>query len=196
MTCSEVSPILIRLPSLGCRFVTHHQFLLCCPWQEIRVPVGGIWAARRRHKINDEDVVRELLGSRDRGAVAALNDVEILSKHARTLHMGVEISRAQKVSKKRLRGFVLLPGFTEFLQQFDDFRYGVDCRQKCLLLIGDSQQGKSYKAVSLFDQDQTLKVSCQGLPFGVLPSPGREDRDKHRAIDQDVIRVDLVLNNR
>ena len=140
--------------------------------------------------------MRELLRSRDRGAVSALNDVEILIKRARTLNLGAEIRRVQKVLKKQLRKFVSHPGIKEFLPQFDDSRYGVDHRKKCLLLIGDSQQGKSYKAVSLFDQEQTLKVSCQGLPSGVLPSLGRLDRDKHRAIVWDEIRVDQVLNNR
>ena len=87
--------------------------------------------------------MRELLRSRDRGAVSALNDVEILIKRARTLNLGEEIRRVQKVLKKQLRKFVSHPGIKEFLTQFDDSRYGVDHRQKCLLLIGDSQQGKS-----------------------------------------------------
>ena len=85
---------------------------------------------------------------------------------------------------------------TEFLLQFESSRYGVDHRKKCLLLVGDSQQGKSTKALSLFTLDKTLKVSCQGLPSGVLPSLGRFDRSQNCAIVWDKIRPDQVLKNR
>ena len=54
----------------------------------------------------------------------------------------------------------------------------------------------STKALSLFTPDKTLKVSCQGLPCGVLPSLGRFDRSQHCAIVWDEIRPDQVLNNR
>ena len=85
---------------------------------------------------------------------------------------------------------------TEWRTQFESSRYAVDPWTTCLLLVGDSQQGKSSKAVSLFGLENTLKVSCQGLPPGVLPGLGRLDRDKHKAIVWDEIRPDQVLNNR
>ena len=165
-------------------------------FQEIPVPVGVIWAAWRGHKISNDDVVKELIRSRDRGAVAALNDVEVLIKRAKTLDLEAEIVRVQGLLQALQRGFRDHCMITEWRTQFEMSRYAVDHRKTCLLLVGDSQQGKSSKAVSLFGLDNTLKVSCQGLPTGVLPGLGRLDRDKHKAIVWDEIRPDQVLNNR
>ena len=52
------------------------------------------------------------------------------------------------------------------------------------------------KAISLFKNKHTLKVSCQGLPDGVLPGLGAFDRSVHKAIVWDEIRMDQVLRNR
>ena len=158
--------------------------------------MGVIWAAWRGHKISDEDVVKELIRSRDRGALAALQDVEVLIKRARTLALESEIRRVQALLQSQNSAFRPHAVITKFLTQFESARYGVDHRKRCLVLVGDSQQGKSSKAVSLFGLDKTLKVSCQGLPPGVLPSLGRLDRDKHKAVVWDEIRPDQVLNNR
>ena len=155
-----------------------------------------IWSAWRANKISDEDFLKELIRSRDRGAVGALQDAEVLMKRARTLHLEGEIRRVQSLLQSKQSGFVPHPVITEFLSQFETTQYGVDHRKKCLLLVGDSQQGKSTKALSLFGPDKTLKVSCQGLPSGVLPSLGRFDRGQHVAIVWDEIRPDQVLNNR
>ena len=164
--------------------------------QEIPVPVGIIWAAWRGHKISDEDVCKELLRCRDRGALSALQDVEVLIKRARTLKLESEIRRVQLLLQSQLSGFLPHPVCSSFMEQFDSSRYGVDHRKMSLLFKGDTQQGKSSKAVSLFGLEKTLKVSCQGLPKGVLPGLGRLDRDKHVAIVWDEIRPDQVLNNR
>ena len=155
-----------------------------------------IWTTWRAHKISDDDVCKELIRSRDRGAISALQDVELLIKRARTLDVEDEIRRVQSILQSKQCGFVSHAVITEFLLQFETSRYGVDHRKKCLLLVGDSQQGKSTKALSLFSPEKTLKVSCQGLPDGVLPSLGRFDRAQHLAIVWDEIRPDQVLNNR
>ena len=155
-----------------------------------------IWSTWRAHKISDDGVCKELIRSRDRGAISALQDVELLIKRARTLDVEDEIRRVQSILQSKQCGFVSHAVITEFLLQFETSRYGVDHRKKCLLLVGDSQQGKSTKALSLFSPEKTLKVSCQGLPDGVLPSLGRFDRAQHLAIVWDEIRPDQVLNNR
>lgn len=141
-------------------------------------------------------MVKELIRSRDRGAVGALQDVDVLIKRARTLEIESEIKRVQTLLQSKQCGFVSHPVISEFLAQFDVARYGSDHRKFCLLLVGDSQQGKSTKAMSLFTVQNTLKVSCQGLPSGVLPGLAKFDRAKHRAIVWDEIRPDQVLNNR
>ena len=160
------------------------------------MPVGVIWSAWRGHKISDDDVSKELIRSRDRGAVSALQDVEVLIKRARTQDLEGEIRRVQGLLQSQQACFISHAVITKWFAQFETSRYGVDGRKKCVLLVGDSQQGKSTKALSLFGPDKTLKVSCQGLPQGVLPSLGRFDREKHVAIVWDEIRADQVLNNR
>ena len=164
--------------------------------QEIPIPAGVIWAAWRGHKISDKEVCKELIRCRDRGAVSALHDVEVLIKRARTLDLETEIRRVQAMLQARQSAFIGHPLISKFMNQFDPSLYGVDPRKMCLLLVGDSQQGKTSKAVSLFGGERTLKASCQGLPKGVLPSLGQLDRAQHRAIVWDEIRPDQVLNNR
>ena len=170
--------------------------LLIVLFQEIPVPVGVVWAAWRGHKISNEDVVKELIRSRDRGAVSALQDVEVLIKRATTIDLESEIRRVQGLLQSQQSSFRAHSVVTDWLAQFDSSRYGVDHRKRCIIFVGDSQQGKSSKAVSLFGPDQTLKVSCNGLPPGVIPSLARLDRNKHKAIVWDEIRPDQVLNNR
>ena len=155
-----------------------------------------IWSAWCGHKISDEEVCNELIRCCDRTALGALQNVEVLIKRARSLDLKGEIRRVQGVLQSRQCGFVSHAVITEFLSQFDTSRYGVDHRKKCLLLVGDSQQGKSTKALSLFSPEKTLKVSCQGLPTGVVPSLSQFDRAVHVAIVWDEIRPDQVLNNR
>ena len=160
------------------------------------MPVGVIWAAWRCYKISDESVVKELIRSRDRAAVGALQQVETLIRRGKILDMEVEIKRVQDSLEARQSSFVDHPVITKFLTQFQKQNYAVVPRSWCLLLVGDSQQGKSSKGMSLFNGKNTLKVSCQGLPVGVLPSLSRFDRATHKAIVWDEIRPDQVLNHR
>jgi len=166
------------------------------PPQEVPIPVGVIWAAWRSHKISDEDAVKDLIRSRDRGAVLALQQIETLIKRSRTIELEEEILRVQATLEARQCGFIDHPVIQRFLAQFQNHQYGVQPRTLCLLLVGDSRQGKSTKAMSLYNVKNTLKVSCQGLPKGVLPSLARFDRSKHKAIVWDEIRPDQVLNHR
>ena len=104
-----------------------------------------------------------------------------------------EIERVQNMLIQSLGAFRSHPRITTFLEQFEEKNYGVKHRFKSLLLFGGSQIGKSSKAISLFGVHRTLKVSCQGLPNGVIPSIQRFDRLVHQAILWDEIRPDQVL---
>ena len=50
--------------------------------------------------------------------------------------------------------------------------------------------------MSLVTIKHTLKVSCQGLPKGVLPGLARFDHSEHNALVWDEIRPDQVSHNR
>ena len=79
------------------------------------------------------------------------------------------------------------------MQQFDAANDGVKHRFKSLGLFGGSKTGKSTKALSLFGIEATLKVRCEGLGRGVIPSIADLDRKVHRAILWEGIRADQVL---
>ena len=146
--------------------------------------------------MSDADCVRDLVRSRDRGAVNAIQTLEALTKRQRMLDREEEIRRVQRDIESDLKAFIEHPVIVQFTDQVQPHNYGKVGRLKCLLLVGDSQQGKSNKAMSIFGVINTLKVSCQGLPPGVLPSLARLDRDVHKAILWDEVRPDQVLNNR
>ena len=126
----------------------------------------------------------------------AIQTLEALTKRQRMLDREEEIRRVQRDIESDLKAFIEHPVIVKFTDQVQPHKYGKVGRLQCLLLVGDSQQGKSNKAMSLFGVNNTLKVSCQGLPPGVLPSLARLDRDVHKAILWDEVRPDQVLNNR
>ena len=139
------------------------------------MPVGVIWSAWRGHKISDDDVSKELIRSRDRGAVSALQEVEVLIKRARTQDLECEIRQVQGLLQSQQTCFTSHALITKWFAQFENSRCGVDDRKKCVFVVGDSQQGKTTMALSLLGPEKTLNVSCQGLPRGVLPDLRRFD---------------------
>jgi hypothetical protein len=87
-------------------------------------------------------------------------------------------------------------GIDMFMEQFKPETYGKQLRFWCLGLFGSSRSDKPCKALSLYGPEATLKVSCQGLPVGVIPSLSRFDRQVHKCICWDEIRTDQVLGNK
>ena len=107
-----------------------------------------------------------------------------------------EVLRVQKRLMSALAHFRSHPRIEEFTSQFDGHNYAIKHRFKSLGLFGASQTGKSLRALSLFGMEATLKVSCEGLPPGIIPSIARLDRTVHKAILWDEIRPDQVLGAR
>ena len=107
-----------------------------------------------------------------------------------------EIDRVQAMLSKSLHGFRPDPRVDKFSEQFHISKYGVLHRFLSLGLFGGSQIGKSQKGLSLFGISRTLKVSCQGLGKGIIPSIVGFDRQQHCCILWDEIRPDQVLGNK
>ena len=84
----------------------------------------------------------------------------------------------------------------QWRKQYDVENYGKLARFSSLLLTAGSRAGKSWKALSIFGVQATLKVNCQGLSLATLPSLSTFDRRLHRAILFDEIRPDQVLGNK
>jgi hypothetical protein len=79
--------------------------------------------------------------------------------------------------------------------QYTPAKYGVERRFKILVLRGASMAGKSSFAESLFGEENTLVVNCQGLET-YLPSLRDFDRGIHRCIVFDEATHTQVLNNK
>ena len=79
--------------------------------------------------------------------------------------------------------------------QYTPSQYGVARRFKILVLRGESMAGKSTFAESLFGEEHTLLVNCQGLESD-LPSLRDFDRNHHRCIVFDEVEHRQVLNNK
>ena len=146
--------------------------------------------------MGDEDCFRDLIRSRDRTAVVCLQQLEFLIKKTRMLDLQAEILRIQRLLEANQSAPRPHPVINLFMRQWLPEFYGRRPRSKCLLFKGTTEQGKSTRAISLFGGSRTLKVSCQGLPQGILPSLHKFVRPEIQCIVWDEIRPDQVLANR
>jgi hypothetical protein len=150
----------------------------------------------QQHKCTEEDAVLELLKSRAKGSLQAIDNIRITSRMQRLQHQSEDIIQVQTALFAGLKGFRSHPTFDLFLDQFKPETWAKQLRFRCLGLFGNSRSGKSCKALSSYGQEATLKVNCQGLPTGVIPSIARFDRSVHRCILWDEVRPDQVLGNK
>ena len=161
--------------------------------QDFPIKVDWVLQLWQQRKIEATVALGELLLSRGRGALQAIDMVQTTTQREHMDSQRAEVQRVQTLLMDTLGAFRPHPRVEVFLSQFDTRNYGVKHRFKPLGLFGGSQTGKSSKALSLFGMQSTLKVSCQGLGSGVIPSIARLDRRTHRAILWDEIRPDQVL---
>ena len=155
--------------------------------------IVSLWQQR---KCTEDQAVVQLLRSRAKGSLQAIEIIRTTSRMQRMHRQADEIQAVQAKLFAQLNNFRPHPRIDLFLNQFTPETYAIQMRFRCLGLFGSSQSGKSCKALSLYGQDATLKVSCQGLPPGVIPSIARFDRQVHRCICWDEIRADQVLGNK
>ncbi len=137
----------------------------------------------------------DLACCRDFRACEVMARIKNLAQMEQELAESREAEKVSELSTKQQRPFLNHPKVTEFLETFDERFYGVRGRWKPLAFLGASDCGKTWKAMSLFP-GQTLKVSCNGLAKGIIPSLKSFDRAIHRAICFDEIRADQILGNR
>ena len=146
--------------------------------------------------MSDFDCERELIRCRDRTSPAALESLEKIRKRAEILELEDTIRYVQETLESRQHPFRDHPVIAKFLKQFDKSNYAVYYRRRSLVLLGDSQQGKTQKGMSLWGKLRTLKVSCGNCPPGALPSLVTFQRKCHDAILFDECRIDQILKNR
>ena len=155
-----------------------------------------IWSLWQQRKCTTQQALEALLQSRARGSLQSMENIKNMDLQMERSIEQVEIDRLQSMLSDSLHGFRPDPRVDKFLLQFDSSEYGIAHRFRALGLFGGSQIGKSQKGLSLFGISRTLKVSCQGLGKGIIPSIVGLDRQRHRCILWDEIRSDQVLGNK
>ena len=155
--------------------------------------VLSLWQAS---KMTALDATKELLQTRAMGATNAMQFIETITEQSRVVEQEVEIGRVQRLLFAKQSPFIPHAQIDKWLPQFDQNHYGFKQRFQSLLFRGDSSTGKTSRGLALFGPSQTVKVSCQGLPEGCLPSIRHYDRSCHRAILWDEIRPDQILQNK
>ena len=168
--------------------------MLSC--QDFPIKTEWVWSLWQQRKCTDDQAERELLSSRAKGSLQAIDSMKTTRRLERMLDEQDEILKVQTKLFMLLGNLRPDPCVDRFLDQFLSETYGKDLRFRSLGLFGGSQTGKSCKALSLYGPDATLKVSCQGLPKGVIPSLARFDRRTHKCICWDEVRADQVLGNK
>ena len=155
-----------------------------------------IWSLWQQRKCTTQQALEALLQSRARGCLQAMEQIKSIDLQMERSIEQAEIDRVQSMLSDSLQGFRPDPRVDKFLLQFGPTEYGIAHRFRALGLFGGSQIGKSQKGLSLYGISRTLKVSCQGLGKGIIPSIVNLDRQRHRCILWDEIRTDQVLGNK
>ena len=155
-----------------------------------------VWNQWRHKKMEEDACYRDLVRCRDPRAPQALAAFEYLRKKETMQNLQDEIDRVQEQLRSTQRPFKKHPRVTKWLEQFSPVHYGKSPRSLSLAFVGASMQGKTSMGMAIFGVGQTLKVSCQGCPKGILPGLSGFIRGKHVAILFDEVRVDQVLENR
>ena len=164
--------------------------------QDILIPGNIIFNQWRHQKITSETCVSELVRCRDPRALQMIQSVEGIMKRQRHMDLRDQILQVKTTLAAKLSNFTPHPTIDTWLEQYEEHNYMEKFWHQTLGLVGNSKIGKTQKAMSLFGPQSTLKVGCQGLAPGTLPSLVQFERATHRAIVFDECRPDQVLANR
>ena len=97
--------------------------------------------------------------------------------------------------QRTMRPFIQHPVVLAWKQQYEKVNYGVLKRFNTLVLRGPTQLGKTSYAESIFGEQATLTVQCQGLGRD-LPSLREFCRLTHKCIVFDEVDVEQVIGNK
>ena len=133
--------------------------------------------------------------SRDYRAETALRTLDALVLRETALNEQQKITDVQVQLCQQQWPFFPHPQVQNWVRSFATEDIGVRSRWPCLGLVGDSQTGKTCMGMSLWP-GRTLKVSCNGLPHGIMPSLKALSREELEAILFDEVRADQSLGKR
>ena len=154
-----------------------------------------VWMKWRQNKIPFESAEYDLIHCRDWHAGSMLDKLRLLDRLEREYKERQEMEHYMQLLDKNMLPFVTTKELDDWIRDHDKIVFGRTHRWKVACFVGTTNTAKSKKAASLFP-GRTLKVSCNGLPLGILPSLKEFKRSDHDAILFDEIRMDQVLGNR
>ena len=146
-------------------------------------------------KIDARQAVADMVRSRCPRALAAISIVEALTEKEVEFEQQDHIQALLSELEETLGAFRSHPNVDKWYAEYNRQLMESHFRASCLLLRGESQAGKTRKAVSLFGFQHTLIVNCQGLG-SALPSLRMYSRTKHLAVVFDEISEEQVLANK
>lgn len=160
-------------------------------------PLEGVhtWHMWRQRKISEDAALHDFVESRDLRAEIYIRAMKTLCQRQRELRDQTQQKQLVELLRAHEKQYLDHPEITTYLESLHPMNWGVKARWGPLVLLGKSQTAKTWKAMSLF-RGRTLKVSCNGLPAGVIPNISAFDRDLHSCIVFDEIRADQILGNR
>ena len=163
--------------------------------QDFPLPAMTVFDQWRKRKMTLQMATHDVVMSRDYRAPEVLARMLDLHNKGRALLEQVEELRIQRLLRSKQVPFMTHDLIESWLEAQSPENYGEVGRSQVLGLIGDSQTAKTWKAMSLYPE-KTLKLSCNALPYGILPSLTDFDREKIRCLVFDEIRPDQILGNR
>lgn len=146
-------------------------------------------------KVEAQQAIADLVRCRCPRAPSAIALVEALVEKELELEQQKQVAALLDELEATLGAFRTHPNVDDWHREHVKQMMQPHFRSSCLLLRGESQAGKTRKAVSMFGCRRTLIVNCQGLGTA-LPSLRAYTRAVHRAIVFDEITEAQVLANK
>ena len=146
-------------------------------------------------KIASATAKSDLIRSRCVGAQRAHAHIDWHEEQSTLVKQSLEVRSLELRLEASLGSFRSHPLIDTWLEDYSPNSYGKIFRHRTLLLRGESQSGKTRKAVSLFGVSRTLQVNSQGLGAS-LPSLREFRRGDHLAIVFDEANEEQVLQNK
>ena len=148
------------------------------------------------HKIETEDVCRDLIMSRARGALQQEQVIRKFEEAQLRFDLHTESMRILAKLHARYERFRRHETVREWLEHVAKLDTEEIDRAKPLLFVDESQTAKTAKAVSLFPLEDILLVNCQGLGDTMLPSIREVHAQKKKVVIWEEIKHTQVLANK
>jgi hypothetical protein len=163
--------------------------------QDYLVPLKAIHELWAMGKMSHDSARHTLITSRCIGA----DKLHKFIDWTESCELNIHTTSHAEILKQKLEGtldtFRSHPKILEWQRQFEAASKDRALRFMPLLLQGQSQSGKTRKAISLWGHARTMVVNCQGLQ-NHLPSLKEFDPQRHSCILFDEVNSRQVLSNK